>query len=368
MQAPAPFPVDALGDVLGPAVAAIHDRVRAPTAIGAQSVLAAATLAVQAQVDVALPFGGGRAKPVSSYFLTVALQSDRKSECDKHAIWPIHKYEKTLRERYDAEVRSYENDKAAWDKSREAAIKRGKGDRGAIKLALDVLGPTPQPPLQPIMTCPEPTFQGLTKLFAVGQPSLGLFSTEGGQFVGGHGMNDDNKLMTIAGLSAIWDGEPIRRVRSSDGALILPGRRLAMHLMVQPDVAGILLGDRLLAGQGFLSRMLVAAPESIKGTRVWRDELPQTELSLSRYGARLLSILEADLPLALNKRNELEPREVSLSQDAQRIFIRFHDHVERAMGRDGHLESISGIAGKLPEHAARLAAVLAVVNDVARMR
>ena len=37
-----PFPVHALGDVLGAAAAAIHDRVQAPIAICGQSVLAAA--------------------------------------------------------------------------------------------------------------------------------------------------------------------------------------------------------------------------------------------------------------------------------------------------------------------------------------
>src|SRR5947207_9941681 len=47
-----PFPVDVLGVVLGAAARAIHDRVQAPLAIGAQSVLGAATLAVQAHADV----------------------------------------------------------------------------------------------------------------------------------------------------------------------------------------------------------------------------------------------------------------------------------------------------------------------------
>jgi len=39
-----PFPVDALEPILGAAAHAIHDRVRAPIAIGAQSVPGAATL------------------------------------------------------------------------------------------------------------------------------------------------------------------------------------------------------------------------------------------------------------------------------------------------------------------------------------
>jgi Protein of unknown function (DUF3987) len=359
-----PYPVDALGDILGKAARGIHDRVRVPMAIGAQSVLAAATLAVQAHINVVLPIGPtGRPRPVSNYFITVAVSGERKSESDRQADWSIEKREKTLREEYEAALLGFGNDKAGWEKARDSAIKRGK-DRASIKNALDTMGPPPVPPLQPILRCPEPTLEGLTKLLADGQPSIGLFSTEGGQFIGGNGMNSDNRLKTVSGLSSIWDGAPICRVRSGDGATNLIGRRVAMHLMMQPDVASILLGDRLLADQGFLSRMLVVAPEGTIGTRMWRHEQSQTEADLKRYHARLLSIFEAEMPLTPGKSNELEPRSLPLSQKAQHLFVQFHDHVEREMREGGSLEPIRGLANKLPEHAARLGAVLATVNDL----
>lgn len=253
-----PFPVEALGPILRPAAEAIHDKVQAPVAIGAQSVLGAAALAVQGHADIELPTG--HAKPISDFFVTIAESGERKNACDTEALWPVRHRERALRDRHDTELSSYQNDKAAWERAREQAMKRGKGDRGAIKQALDALGPAPVAPLDPILTCAEPTFEGLCKLFATGHPSLGIFATEGGQFIGGHGMSDDNKLRTATGLSSAWDGEPIRRVRAGDGASILPGRRLSVHLMVQPDVASILLNDRLLTNQGLLSRMLITAP------------------------------------------------------------------------------------------------------------
>ncbi len=243
-------------------------------------------------------------------------------------------------------------------------MKRGKGDRGAIKQALDALGPAPVAPLDPILTCAEPTFEGLCKLFVTGHPSLGIFATEGGQFIGGHGMSDDNKLRTATGLSSAWDGEPIRRVRAGDGASILPGRRLSVHLMVQPDVASILLNDRLLTNQGLLSRMLITAPNSAAGMRIWHEPSPASETALKRYGARLLDILEAPLSLAAGKANELEPRRVALSAEARRVWIAFADYVEAAIAPNGDLEPVRGLANKLPEHAARLAVVLTLVDDI----
>jgi Protein of unknown function (DUF3987) len=255
-----PFPVEALGNVLGAAARAIHDRVQAPIAICGQSVLAAATLAAQAHVNVVLPTE--QARPLSGFFVSVAATGERKSAVDQEALWSVRKREAALREAGAGAQVEYENDKTAYEKAREKATKAAKGDRARIKDALDALGPAPLRPLEPVLTCGEPTYEGLCKLLAVGHPSIGIFSAEGGQFIGGHGMTDDAKLRTAGGLSALWDGEPIKRVRANDGVMVLPGRRVAMHLMVQPDVAAIWFSDRLLAEQGLMSRVLVTAPMS----------------------------------------------------------------------------------------------------------
>src|SRR5262245_64459772 len=104
-------------------------------------------------------------------------------------------------------------------------------------------------------------------------------------------MGEENKLKTAAGLSALWDGEPVRRVRAGDGAAIFSGRRLSVHLMVQPEVASILFQDRLLAGQGLHSRLLVSAPECAAGTREPKREKPGTAQALEDYGTGLHTIL-----------------------------------------------------------------------------
>ncbi len=59
----------------------------------------------------------------------------------------------------------------------------------------------------------EPTYEGLTRKYAEGMPSLGIFSDEGGQFLGGFAMNGDNRQKTLAALNDLWQGNPIRRLR-----------------------------------------------------------------------------------------------------------------------------------------------------------
>ena len=149
-----PFPVDALGDVLAPAARAIHDRVQAPIAISGQSVIAAATLAVQPHADVQLPTE--QVRPLTSYFFTIAATGERKTAVDTEALWPVRKREAKLRESHCEQELDHSNARLAWEKAREAAIRHAKGDRNRIKTALDALGPAPLPPLEPLLTCPEP--------------------------------------------------------------------------------------------------------------------------------------------------------------------------------------------------------------------
>jgi hypothetical protein len=45
-------------------------------------------------------------------------------------------------------------------------------------------------------------------------------------------------------------------------------------------------------------------------------------------------------------------------------WLEFVAHVEKSIGQGGALEPIKGFANKLPEHAARLAAVLTLVENI----
>src|ERR671910_988343 len=100
------------------------------------------------------------------------------------------------------------------------------------------------------------------------------------------------RLKTAAALSGIWDGEPIKRVRRGDGVVLLPGRRVAMHLLVQPGVSDLLLGSHELHDQGLVSRVLASAPATTAGSRFWRDPRPESDRAIRQYGARILHILE----------------------------------------------------------------------------
>lgn len=359
---PEPFPVAALGDVLGAAAEAMQRIIQAPPAVCSQSLLAGAALAVQAHADLEID---GRHFPLSEFFITVADSGERKSAADREALAPHERRQRELREQFEARLVQYETEAMAWKQARQDALSSKKApDYRAKVAALKELGGEPRPPLNPILMVEEPTYEGLVKALASGWPSMGLCSDEGGRFIGGHGMNPDNQLKTAAGLSKLWDGSPITRSRGGDGSSLLYGRRLSLHLMIQPCVARLLFDNALLSGQGLLSRCLVAWPESTIGTREYQEENLRESVAMRRYLERLLDRLNAALPLAVGQQNELEPRRLVLAPQAKQAWIGFHNHVEKLSARDKPLHPIKGLAAKAAEHAARIAGVLALIEDL----
>ena len=357
----APFPADALGSRLTPAARAVHEATQAPMAMCGQSLLAAGSLVAQGLADLRLPHGA--VVPLSLFAVTVAASGERKSAVDRLALKPVREKEALLRDECAGDLQSYANSFASWEAVRKDLLNRHKKDRAKLQDALDELGPAPKPPMAPVLTLSEPNYTGLVRAFDEGRPALGLFSAEGGAFVGGWGMSDEQRLRTAAGLSDLWDGAPIQRARGGEGVRVLPGRRLALHLMVQPGVAQRFVTHAELVDQGLASRLLVTAPDSAAGTRLWREPGADAETDVRRYTGFMLDLLRRPLPVSRNDDRALDPPALALSRAARDLWVETHDAIERQMAPGGDLEPIRGFAAKGAEHAARIAGVLAVLDD-----
>lgn len=360
IKAGAPYPLAALGP-LQAAVEAVQGMTLAPAAIPAQSALAAASLAVQGFADVET-LGGVR--PLSLYCLTVARSGERKSCCYDPFLAALRDHEKEEAHAQRDEMESWQNAHALWkgDRDRILADAKKPDKRTAARADLEALGKEPTPPPSPDRTVNEPTYEGLTREFAEGHPSLGIFSDEAGQFLGGHAMNSENKQKTLAALNDLWQGNPIRRTRQGEGSFTLYGRRLAAHLMVQPGVARAFMSDPMAADTGFLPRFLLCEPASTIGLRLHANARRNDD-ALATFSDRMRAILESPLTIEPDTR-ALEPRHLSLAPEARALLIRFADAIEVQQAPGGDLESVTGTASKAAEQAARIAGVLTLWRDL----
>lgn len=359
-----PYPVQALGP-LRAAVEAVQGATLAPVAIPAQSALAVAALAVQGFADVET-LGGFR--PLSLYALTIALSGERKSSCDAKLLAPLWDYEREQEKARQDALEGWRNNHAIWKGERERILGDAKKPekKAGARVDLEKLGPEPSAPPSTDRTVRNPTYEGLTRQFREGCPSLGIFSDEGGQFLGGYAMKSENRQATLAALNDAWQGQPIKRTLSGEGAYTLYGRRLSVHLMVQPGVARTFMADPMAADTGFLPRFLITEPPSAIGYRL-TSQARENPAALEAFGARLRAILETPLPVNPDT-GALETRLLWLSPEAKALLVQFSDAIEAEQGPGRTLRRVTGYASKIAEQAARIAGVLTLWADLHAQR
>ncbi|MCR8933204.1 MULTISPECIES: YfjI family protein [unclassified Pseudomonas] len=342
-----PYPVQALGGILGPAVERMAEVIGVPQALAAQSVLAASALATQGHAGLQLD---GRNYPLSLYLITVAASGDRKTAADRFALLPARQWEREQWQRYREQLARY---RAA--QRQEQRIKPGDSEP-ANGMSLEA------EPSAPRLITTDPTIEALIKGLCNDMPSMGLFCDEGGQFLGSSTMSRDNRLKAVTTLSSLWDGSPIDRARSMVGeSLRAYDRRLSLHLMLQPYLAMQLLSDPLLQGQGILGRCLMTWPTSLAGQRSYQSVDLSKDAALKRYHHRLSALFYQ--PWSLSPDGALQLSPLTLSPLARRRWIDLHDAIEAQMGEFGELASVRPSGSKAADNLLRVAGILAVVEE-----
>ena len=157
--APEPFPVDALGSILSPAVSALARIIQAPPGMIAQSLLAAAAYCTQPHGNVIID---GRVSPLSLYCISIGASGERKSAVDTQALKPILDKQRELVEAYTIDNKLHKTDlrdfeKVEKDLSKDkvvdlAAIRRTRDEKIA---AIKAIGDAPEPPLFPNLLISE---------------------------------------------------------------------------------------------------------------------------------------------------------------------------------------------------------------------
>ncbi|WP_455913765.1 YfjI family protein [Pseudomonas syringae] len=344
---PQPYPVQALGGILRPAVERMADVIGVPLALAAQSVLAASALATQGHAGLQFD---GRNYPLSLYLITVAASGDRKTAADRCALLPAREWEREQWQRYREQLARYQAAQRKAQRIKPADI----DSTNSIQFEAE--------PSAPRLITTDPTIEALIKGLCHDLPCMGLFCDEGGQFLGSTTMSRDNRLKAVTTLSSLWDGSPIDRARSMIGeSLRAYDRRLSLHLMLQPYLAMQLLSDPLMQGQGIMGRCLMTWPTSLAGRRSYQSVDLSKDAALQRYHHRLAALFQQ--PWSLSPDGALQLSLLTLSPLARRRWIDLHDAIEAQLGEFGELASVRPSGSKAADNLLRIAGILAMVEE-----
>lgn len=368
---PSAFPIDALGPVLGKAALAIEAQIQCPIECAANSVLAVASLAAQGRANIILPIGEGKLSPLSLYLFTVLESGERKSSADAIALKPVRDFERELAQQETGERQAHVSKVAARATHEKFLTGRLKSERDALEIALQDIGPIPQPPLVSVIApSGDQTMEGLFRIYQQGRPSLAMLCDDGATFLGGHSLKSEQKVSTVASLCRAWDGSKLERIRGGDGITVLYDRRLAMHLMVQPGVATDFLSDERFSDQGLLARFLLSAPAGRAGTRLRDDDAYKAAtaaaaIDLADYNDAITRLLRH--PIRWKDDNDrsigVTFGSLDLTDDARALYVEFYNELEADMAPDRPFASVKAFASKLPENVARIAGTMELIAD-----
>jgi hypothetical protein len=204
------------------------------------------------------------------------------------------------------------------------------------------------------------------------QPCLAWFTSEGGGIVKGATMSDELLHGALAFIARVWDGTnstTIRAGKAGDehgrdvGQVHVQGKRLAVHLMIQPNYVAAFLGNAEMRAQGTLSRFLAAWPASTVGSRAFREPGSGDRSALDAFHARIGSLLAK--PFRVRDRNVLRPRVIRFRKGStgRAAWIDYYNAVEAELGPNGRLAVVRDVGAKSAEMAARIAAILTLYED-----
>jgi len=182
--------------------------------------------------------------------------------------------------------------------------------------------------------------------------------------LGGHSMKEVNRMGAMAFFLKGWGAEALDVMRGGTGYTSLLGRRIALHIMVQPLLLRELLSDPLADGQGFLARCLIAQPQTLAGTRLYNGNNPMERPEVVAYAQRMGQLLDSKPELWPNGDGyELKPKAMRLDPQARALWIAFYNAIEVEQADGKELAQARAFASKAAEQAARIAGVITLFND-----
>lgn len=363
-----PYPVAAFPGLMREAIQEAVDFIQCPPALAGCSALSVLSTAAQALADVQRV--EALKGPISVFTLGFYDSGERKTATDNLFSAPIREWEVERAVAMEPELANHRARLATWEAARDGLLARIRknseknlpSDNEQREL-MDMEGDKPHSPRVPRMLMVDATPEALAFHLAKNWPSGAILSSEAGIVFGGQSMKPDSVMRNLAQFNVLWDGGAHRIDRRSSEGFILKDVRLTMGLALQPDTMRAFLEATkgLARGTGFAARFLVAWPASTQGTRKFKPA-PKGFPAMGRYQRRIRELLEQQSDVPLTAQGGLSPALLTLSPEAQRVWIEFHDRTEAELRPGGDMEQTRDVASKAADNAARIAALFHVLE------
>ncbi|MCH7532510.1 MAG: DUF3987 domain-containing protein [Gemmatimonadetes bacterium] len=357
------LPVEVLPPVLRDMALTIQRATQAPSDAAVAAVLGAVSVAVVGQALVEICPRRQWRKPVHTFVGIEMPSGTGKSPLIERVKEPIERWEaKRARDqrperRAAAERLKLAEERLARARKKAANQKASDEDQSAYQNAVaehTKAEGAPRGDFQLLIQ--DATEEELVRIMADNCGRVACVDSEATllEVASGRYGNGDSRL---AALTHGWDGGAMRVNRVSRPRVDIPSANLALLVGIQPGIIHGMLNAQTMKQRGVLNRFIWVSP-----TVDWDDilvgaDVPALDLAaVGRYGDAVTRLL--NLPALLAPSD----RVLKMSPEAQEGVYRLEQMRKEGMRPGGPLASIPGWAGKLPDHGARIAALLTVAD------
>jgi hypothetical protein len=314
--------------------------------------LSAIATAMQGNINVEIPTK--KISPVSIMALTIADSGERKSTVENLFTKGLKYFQKDQEKIYHSLIEKHEllidiyNERLRKIK-RKIATSNDEADEEVIQQLIQHRKSYPQKPRLPTMIYEDSTVEALLIGLKENSPNAFLGSSEGGVLLKSRVMSN------TATINALWSGDEVTVSRKTSESFNLCDARLSVHIMAQHSALKRFLGKSNddVRGNGFLSRMLVCAPQSTCGYRQ-TNGFKHEDKAIEEFNQRLYELLQ----LSWRMRNFKDRRVVVFSNEAKDIWLDIYNDIESKMAPGGMYQCAKDHASKLADNIARVAALI----------
>ncbi len=244
-----PFPLDAFPDIIRNAILEYIEYGSYPLPMVAASTFSAISLACQGYVNVARDWN--LVGPTSLNFITVVKSGGRKSSTDKHYKTPIERWAEAFIKNQKKRISDSKVDYFIWEMKKNDLINKIKKDlkkeksiNEFVDRLKDLEANRPNLLFTPEIFYTDTNPAALGESLTCGHPSAAIWSAEGAEFVGSHGMSGEYIMRYLSILNNIWDGSGYKSNRKTVSGASVEGVRLSCSLMMQNVIMEHLLKEK----------------------------------------------------------------------------------------------------------------------------
>ena len=359
-----PFPVELLPAQLGDYACEISATVQCPVDLPAIAMLTATATAVQRVAMVHV--GDTHREPLNLWGVIVADSSERKTETAAKVYSPTYHEQAELARRMAKEIEQA-TQRHRLQSMRIASLEKAYCSSKATGARLQELEhdlerareELQEPPRAMRFTATDVTPETMATLLYENGGRISIIDAEGaGAIANGLNRYSDSGAK-LENMLRSYRGDPIQVDRRNRTETVF-APHLTLALMLQTGVLARMGQSPEAREQGFAARFLYGMPKSKAGTRFYSNRRIHAGVA-SIYTNTLTRLLQ--LPSVTTVDEPAEFPAIFLTGEGLEIWREYHDAVEHAMRDNGSLADCRDFAGKLAGHAARIAGILAMVEQ-----